>query len=108
MIARVALRVLLRRARVRRWLLPTGSYAAVILGSMLVASCGQTSYGDDFRSVVRDRGAKAADTTLQNLEWGLCNAITIGSIRRKYIGTDKWPAYRKICDIPAATVVLPR
>lgn len=84
--------------------LPVAAYLMVAAGASLVASCGQTSYGDTLRVIVQERGSKAADTTLENLEWGLCNAMTFGAIRRKYIGTPKWHAFLTICEIPESQI----
>lgn len=83
------------------------AYAAVIAGAMAVASCGQTGYGDAARGIIRDKGAEVADEGLVNLEWALCNAQTIGAIRRRYVGTRKWAAYVIICEWPAEYLVEP-
>lgn len=80
--------------------LPPFSFAMVILGAMAVASCEQTPYSDLVKTAVSKRGASAADSTLENLEWGLCSAATIGSIKRRYVGTRKWAAYGVICEWP--------
>ncbi|NIA67593.1 hypothetical protein HBA54_03220 [Pelagibius litoralis] len=75
--------------------LPAG---LAIAGLFLVSGCGFTEFGDTVRETVKVRGADAADTTIDNLEWGLCNAASIGSINRTY-GTSDEDAnrYRDFC-----------
>lgn len=84
----------------RRYALPAAAYALVVAGAMSVASCGQSSYSELVKGAVASRGADAADETLENLEWGLCSAISVGAIKRRYVGTRKWSAYGVICEWP--------
>lgn len=76
------------------------SYAAVIAGSMAVAGCDQTKYSDIITGQISSRAAKAEDQTVRNLEWGLCNAISVGAVRRNYVEGRKWSAYAVICGWP--------
>lgn len=52
--------------------------------AVLLAGCGQTTTGNAIRSEIRDRGALAADAALENAEWSLCNASTVGAVNRRY------------------------
>lgn len=56
----------------------------VLIGALLLSGCGLTREGDAVRAAVRDYGAKAADAELENLEWGICNAASVGAVKRRY------------------------
>jgi hypothetical protein len=81
-------------------LLPILSYSCVIAGAMVVASCDQTSWSDPIRETVKERGADAADASLENMEYTFCHAPTIGSIKRNYFGTPKCVGYGILCGWP--------
>lgn len=78
---------------------------ASLLALLLLGACGFTPQGDLVRGVVREKGAQAFDEGLENAEWFICHAASIGSIRRKY-GRDPQTAaaYNAICS-PAVSVV---
>jgi hypothetical protein len=84
----------------RRFAMPTAA-SSVIVFALILAGCGVTPYGDEARRIVSESGARVADTTLENVEWYLCNAAPIGSLRRKY-GSDPQlaSAYRALCVKP--------
>lgn len=65
---------------------------------LFLSGCGLTPEGDAVRAAVRDYGAKAADAELENLEWGLCNAVSVGAVARRYpIGSKKAAARSALC-----------
>lgn len=64
----------------------------------LLAGCGFTPQGDAFRQGIATRGAQAYDEGLTNAEWFMCNAASIGSIKRKYgVSETKAQAYKTLC-----------
>lgn len=79
-----------------------------ILAPLLLAGCGFTPQGDFARGAVRDYGAQAYDAGLENAEWFLCHAASIGSIRRKY-GRDQTTAdaYNQLCNVQDVEIVRP-
>ena len=81
----------------------------LLAGLMALSGCALTPQGDLVRTVIRDKGAESADTTLQNAEWLLCNAVTAGSVRRAYGNNPtKAAAYRTFCNNSVnETVILP-
>lgn len=68
---------------------------AVIFLALSVSACGFTPQGDMLRGVVRDKGAQAYDEGLANSVWFLCNAASVGSIRRTF--GNKMDAYNALC-----------
>lgn len=65
---------------------------------LLLGACGLTDTGDAIRQGVAVRGAQAYDEGLVNAEWFLCNAASIGSIKRKYGTSQKMAeAYKALC-----------
>lgn len=86
--------------------LPATAYAMVVAGASLAAlsGCGQTDWGNDLLAAGRDRSVRAGDQALKNIEWAYCHVPTIGSIKRNYMGTVRWPAYLTICEIPPSSV----
>ena len=75
----------------------------IIIFAGFLAGCGLTSEGDAVRAAIRDHGARAADAELDNIVWGLCNAVTVGAFTRRY-GTQpkKAEAWRTLCSTEAA------
>ncbi len=51
------------------------------------------------RDVVKQKGAQAADQVLVDAEWTLCQASSVGSIKRKYGQTvERADTYKDFCD----------
>ncbi len=72
---------------------------------LLLAGCGFTPQGDLARDIVREKGAQAYDEGLENAEWFICHAASIGSIRRRYgRDADMAAAYKRLCT-PTVDVV---
>lgn len=73
----------------------------------LTASCGFTPQGDAVRLGVAKYGAQAMDEGLVNAEWFICNAASIGSIKRRYgKSADLAEHYRALCDLDPNADVL--
>lgn len=83
----------------------TKTIAAAVM--LLLTSCGFTPEGDLARETIREKGAQAYDAGIENAEWFLCNAASIGSIRRKF-GRDPQlaDAYRTLCERKADVVTV--
>jgi hypothetical protein len=65
----------------------------------LLSNCGFTSQGNLIRDVTEARGAQAYDEGLVNAEWFLCEAASVGSIRRAYGGSQQSAdAWRELCE----------
>ena len=72
----------------------------VALG-FLGGACGLTPVGDGLRAAVKDAGAQAYDQGLENAEWFLCQAASIGSLRRRYgRAAETAAAYNALCEGP--------
>ena len=67
----------------------------IVILTGFLTGCGLTSEGDAVRAAVRDYGAKAADAELDNIVWGLCNAVSIGAVNRRYPAGSKKAAGRE-------------
>lgn len=54
------------------------------------------------------RGAEVSDEILTSAEWGICNAASVGSIRRRY-GSDqkRAAAWRALCEDDDARLIGP-
>lgn len=65
---------------------------------------GCTSQGGLVADLVKQRGAEAFDTGLENAEWYICEAASIGSIKRRYAGAMA-SAYNGLCDRSATDIV---
>ena len=55
---------------------------------------------NDTMDMIGSNGAEASDSMLQASEWGVCQAVTVGALRRRYSGGNKnraasWQLY---CD----------
>ena len=69
--------------------------AIALASALALAGCGITPQGDLVRDVLRERGAQAYDEGLANSLWFVCNAASVGSIRRTFSGN--MDAYNAIC-----------
>lgn len=77
---------------------------------LVLAGCGLTPQGDIVRSTVAERGAEVMDGGLTNAEWFLCQAASVGSIKRRYgSSAEKSKAYTDLCresgEVPGLTDV---
>ncbi len=74
---------------------------------LLTAACGFTPQGDIVRAAVAEKGAQAMDEGLVNAEWFICNAVSVGAVKRRYgKSRELADAYNALCDVdPAAAVI---
>ncbi len=71
---------------------------APVAGALLLAGCGFTPQGDMIRAAAKTGGAQVMDEGLNNAEWYICQAASIGAVRRRYGKPELSDAYRKLCD----------
>lgn len=72
----------------------------VIIALLALAGCGLTPYGDVARDFASTKGAQAMDEGLVNAEWFMCNAASIGAVKRRYGKTaESANAYNAICGL---------
>ena len=65
---------------------------------LLLSACGFTPQGDAIRQGIATYGAQAYDEGLVNSEFFMCNAASIGSIKRRYgVSKTKADAYKELC-----------
>lgn len=75
----------------------------VIMLVLFLAGCG--AQGVAIRSAISKGGADAADQTLTDVEWYMCYAASIGSIKRRY-GRGKASAYNELCRIDSSGIII--
>ncbi len=76
----------------------------IIAAALFLGACGLTPQGDFVREAVKSYGAKASDAGLTNAEWVLCEAASVGSVKRRY-GGGKSGAYNELCDRNGGDIV---
>ncbi len=71
----------------------------VLFAVAVLSGCGQGV-------AIRNAGAVAEDQLIDTAEWSICNAASVGSVRRKY-GSDeeKAAAWRVICRSGDAQII---
>ena len=84
--------------------------SAVFATAFLLSACGLTPEGEIVRTAIKEKGATVADAKLQNDLWSMCEANSIGAIRRRF-GRDAQQAmaYTALClhsNPGAATLIL--
>lgn len=52
--------------------------------ALFLSGCGLTPQGDAFQATLVTKGAALADSALENAEWAICNAASVGSVMRRY------------------------
>lgn len=68
---------------------------ALILMALFLSGCASW---ETLQAGVAIQGARAADEALQVHEWGICEAATVGSWKRRYgQDPDKADAWAKLC-----------
>lgn len=78
--------------------------AIALAAALALSACGFTPQGDLARDLIREKGAQAYDEGLANSLWFMCNAASVGSIRRTF--GKNMAAYNAIC-ADAPLVVAP-
>lgn len=79
----------------------------IILALLMLGGCGFTPYGDIARDIASEKGAQAMDEGLVNAEWFVCNAASVGSIKRRYGRTrESAQAYNAICGTTGDTLII--
>lgn len=74
---------------------------------LFLSACGFTPQGDFARDMVREKGAQAYDEGLENSLWYICNAASVGSIRRRFgVSVEAAAAYQALC-APSANIIDP-
>ena len=75
--------------------------AGAIIAVMFLVGCGFTPEGEAVRKAVKEYGAQAADAELENLEWAICNGVSVGAVKRRYGPSPaKAAAWRAFCAGP--------
>ena len=70
----------------------------LIAGLISLAGCGFTDTGDFIRKTASQAGAQAFDEGLVNAEWFICQAASIGAIKRRYgQSAEAAAAYDALC-----------
>ena len=71
---------------------------SILFLALFVAGCGLTPQGNGLRAAVRETGKTVADAELGNIEWVLCNGVSVGAIKRRYgEKPEKASAWRALC-----------
>ncbi|MGI9507141.1 MAG: hypothetical protein ACR2RE_29215 [Geminicoccaceae bacterium] len=70
----------------------------VLCAALLLGGCGFTPEGTIAREFVKTGGAQAYDEGLANAEWFVCQAASVGSIKRKYgMSDERARVYAEYC-----------
>ena len=76
---------------------------ALLILPVLLAGCGLTPQGDAVRSGIATKGAELADNALENAEWVVCFAASIGSVKRRYgVTPERAKEYSNFCPTPTS------
>ena len=78
----------------------------IIAAALMLGACGFTPESEAVRLAIKNYGAQAADAELVNLEWALCNGISIGAFKRRYGQSQaKAAAWRTLCEGASETPI---
>ena len=75
-----------------------------IFMALLLGACGLTPQGNIVRDAVKNYGAKVYDEGLKNAEWYMCEAASVGSVKRRYSG-GRADSYNDLCDRNGSDIV---
>ena len=64
---------------------------------LALGGCGLTSEGDRLQAAIKEKGARVADTLLENADQLRCEGATIGAVMRKYNTVEKFKMYLASC-----------
>ncbi len=80
--------------------------AVLLVAALALANCGLTPQGDFIRGLVEDKGAQVFDEGLSNAEWFVCEAASIGSVKRRYgTSSKRIDTYNDFCAVPKGNVI---
>ena len=72
-----------------------GLIVSLFLGALFLGGCAAI---DTARDVIKLKGAEIADQVLTDAEWSVCQAASIGSIKRRYGQTvERADTYKDFC-----------
>jgi hypothetical protein len=78
---------------------PIAAIVLLLATAPLATACGFTPEGQAVREAIAVKGAAAFDAGLENAEWFICQAASVGSVRRRYGGSAGLAdAYRNLCE----------
>lgn len=82
---------------------------SIVVILSMIGGCSFTSAGDAYRTRVHQKSKKAAAVSLENAEWLLCRAASVGAVKDRYgISTNKSIAYHILCQQdPANNLISP-
>lgn len=73
-------------------------HAVLAFAVLFLSSCGFTPEGQAVRMAISEFGATAADAELANVEWALCNGVSVGAFKRRYgQSPEKVKAWQALC-----------
>jgi hypothetical protein len=64
--------------------------------AFLLSGCAQS---DMLRAAIAEKGAQAADDTLESALWVVCDGSSTGAIRRRFVTEADKAAYNQLCPI---------
>lgn len=76
----------------------------IVAAALFLGGCGLTAQGDFVREAVKAGEVKVYDAGLENAEWYICEAASVGSVKRRYAG-GKSGAYNELCDRNGGDIV---
>lgn len=75
---------------------------------LVLAGCGLTPQSEFVRGQIAEQGAAAYDQGLADAEWFICNAASVGAVKRRYaVSEAKAESYRKLCEQGEAPILTP-
>lgn len=95
--------------RIKWWAGLALVHLIVVTLLILLSGCGFTPQGDALRATLREKGKAVAAESLDNSEWFMCRAASVGSVKDRYgVSMEKVIAYNSICKTdPKFTPILP-
>ncbi len=75
----------------------------IAIAALLLAGCASF---DVMAPKVADKGARVSDNALTAAEWAICNAASVGSVRRRYGATvEMADAWNELCSMDKGKIV---
>ena len=85
-------------------------YFVILVGLVILLNgCGVTDQGKIIQDSIIEAGEQVNDAGLNNAQWFTCYGASVGSVRRKFGGSEESQAtYEKYCAVPTMSFPMGR
>ena len=87
--------------------MPSAPIGALVFLTLLIGGCALAPGGDALRAVIKEKGAQVYDQGLEDAEWFICYAASVGAVRRRYgVSAELAAAWAELCETTHSNILI--